>query len=150
MSISTTARRVAPIKWQLLTLFTIGEALSVGFVTSFYEFRSVLLALLTTAVASTTVSIYTITQKNPKYDLSQWGSTLSSMGCIFLVYGILILLQVTGVIPANFIPYSDTIYGMIGATLFSAYLAYHTKLIVSGKHTKYQMNEQDYVFGAST
>jgi protein lifeguard len=30
------------------------------------------------------------------------------------------------------------------------YLAHHTKLIVSGKHSKYGMNEEDYVFGAMT
>ena len=39
-------------------------------------------------------------------------------------------------------------YSACGATLFSFYLAHHTKLIVAGKHSKYQMNEKDYVYGA--
>lgn len=73
-----------------------------------------------------------------------------SCGLIFLVYGVIQLLQITGVLPAGFLPYSDAIYGLVGACLFSFYLAYHTKLIVAGKHTKYQMNEKDYIFGAST
>ena len=59
------------------------------------------------------------------------------------------MLQYSGVLPAGFLPYNDALYGLVGATLFSFYLAYHTKLIVAGKHTKYQMNEKDYVFGAS-
>lgn len=78
MCSSAAARRQAPLKWQLLVLFTLGEALSVGFISSFYKFRSVVAALLATAAAATSVSVYTITQKNPKYDLSQWGAGLSS------------------------------------------------------------------------
>jgi FtsH-binding integral membrane protein len=74
----------------------------------------------------------------------------TSFGLIFLVYGVIQLLQLTGVLPAGFLPHSDALYGMVGATLFSFYLAYHTKIIVGGKHTKYQMNDKDYVFGAST
>jgi FtsH-binding integral membrane protein len=78
MCVSTVARRKAPLKWQLLCLFTLGEALSVGFMSSFYRFRSVVSAMGATALAATTVSFYTMQTKNPKYDLSQWGATLSS------------------------------------------------------------------------
>jgi len=149
MCTSVTARRASPIKWQLLSLFTIGEAFSVGLISSFYKFPSVVSAMLATAVATVTVSLYTVKQKNPKYDLSQWGATLSSFGVMFLVYGLVAILMQTGVLPPNFLPYTDMLYGLLGATLFSFYLAYHTKLIVAGKHAKYQMHEKDYVFGAS-
>lgn len=66
-----------------------------------------------------------------------------------MLYGLIQLFQMVGIIPAGFLPYNEMLYGMVGACLFSFYLAYHTKLIVAGKHTKYQMNEKDYVFGAS-
>lgn len=56
----------------------------------------------------------------------------------------------TGVLPAGFLPYNEMLYSLVGASLFSFYLAYHTKLIVAGKHAKYQMNEKDYVYGAMT
>lgn len=69
---------------------------------------------------------------------------------IFLVYGIIGILQTAGIIPANFLPYNDAIYSCFGATLFSLFLAHHTKLITAGKHAKYQMNEKDYVLGAMT
>jgi FtsH-binding integral membrane protein len=78
MCISPDARRKSPLKWKLLVLFTIGEAISVGFISSFYEFQSVMSAMMATAIATTSVSLYTANQKNPKYDLSQWGSGLSS------------------------------------------------------------------------
>jgi len=145
---SVKARRESPLKWQLLTVFTLGEALSVGFISSFYKFRTVVSAMLATTVATVGVSLYTIMQKNPKYDLSQWGAGLSSCGMIFVVYGLIYLLEVFGILPAGFLPYNDMLYSLLGTVLFSFYLAYHTKLIVAGKHTKYQMNEKDYVFGA--
>jgi protein lifeguard len=148
--VSPAARRSAPTKWQILALFTIGEAVSVGFISSVYKARSVLCACLATALATTSISVYTANQKNPKYDLSQWGATLSSLGLIFLAFGLLQMLQILGVVPAGFIPLSDMAYSMLGATLFSGYLAYHTKLIVGGQSAKHQMSEQDYVFGAST
>ena len=71
-------------------------------------------------------------------------------GLIFVVYGLIQLLSMVGILPTGLLPYHETLYGLFGACLFSFYLAYHTKLIVAGKHSKYQMNEKDYVFGAST
>ena len=70
------------------------------------------------------------------------------MGMIFLFYGVIHLLSQVGILPPEFLPYNESIYCFFGASLFSMYLAYHTRLIVSGKHTKYQLNEKDYVFGA--
>lgn len=147
--ISEDARRKSPLKWQMLVLFTLGEAISVGFISSFYKFRSVMSAMLATGLATAMVSIYTARQSNPKYDLSQWGSSISSCGLIFLAYGLEQVLELVGVLPKGFLPYNDMLYCLFGACLFSFYLAYHTKLIVAGKNAKYQMSEKDYVFGAS-
>jgi FtsH-binding integral membrane protein len=145
---SVKARRDGSMKWKLLALFTLGESIAVGFISSVYTFRSVLTAMSATALATLSISLYTILNPNPKYDLSQWGAGLSSCGMIFLVYALIHVLEVTGVLPVGFLPYREGIFSLVGACLFSAYLAYHTKLIVAGKHTKYQMNEKDYVFGA--
>ena len=93
---STKARREAPLKWQLLALFTIGEAISVGFISSFYKFQTVVTAMLATTAATTGVSLYTMLQQDPKYDLSQWGAGLSSVGIVFLVYGLINLLELRG------------------------------------------------------
>lgn len=125
--------------------------MAVGFISSFYKFQSVVRALLATTLATTGVSFYTILQNNPKYDLSQWGQGLASAGVIFFLYGLIHLLSTLGILPTVewfTLPFSETVYSCFGASLFSFYLAYHTKLIVAGKHTKYQMNEKDYVFGA--
>ncbi len=105
-------------------------------------------ALSSTALATLTVTGYTMMNKNPKYDLSQWGAGLSSMGMIFVFYGVIHLLSMVGLLPRNFLPYNETLYSLLGTSLFTMYLAYHTRLIVAGKHSKYQLNEKDYVFGA--
>jgi protein lifeguard len=147
---STNARRSSPLKWQLLSVFTLGEAIMVGFLSSFYTPRSVMAGLLATAVAAGGVSTYTILNRNSERDLSQWGMMLSSIGLAFVAYGFMTLLMYAGIIPFGVLPYRESVYGMLGATLFSFYLAYHTRTIVTGKHTQHQMNEKDYVFGAST
>ena len=75
---SPNARRRAPMKWNLLTIFTIGEAIAVGFLSSFYNFQTVLSAMSATAISTLTVSAYTILNSNPNRDLSQWGAGLAS------------------------------------------------------------------------
>ena len=145
-----TARRASPLKWQLLTLFTLGESIAAGFLTSFFKFPSVVTAMMATVVAVVSIAVYTITQPDSRYDLSQWGAGLTSAGLIFLFLGLIQLLEVCGVLPKGFLPITEKAYCFFGATLFTIYLAHHTRMVVAGKHTKYQMNEKDYVFGALT
>jgi len=148
IAVSPKARQKSPNKWWWLTIFTVGEAVSIGAISSLYKLRSVVTAMFATALAAVTVSMYTISQQNSKYDLSQWGATLSSWATILLVYLLLGLAQEVGLLPFGFLPYSDMLYSIFATFLFSLFLAYHTKLIVGGKHAKYRMNENDYVFGA--
>lgn len=150
MAASPEARQKSPNKWWWMTAFTIGEAVSLGCLSSLYKLHSVLLAMGATAVSSLTISAYTILQKNAKYDLSQWGATLSSWALSLLVFLLVGLAQELRWLPFKLIPYSDMAYSLFATLLFSLYLAHHTKLIVGGKHSKYRMNEKDYVFGAMT
>mmetsp|Transcript_27895 Transcript_27895/g.59999 ORF Transcript_27895/g.59999 Transcript_27895/m.59999 type:complete len:162 (-) Transcript_27895:35-520(-) len=136
------------MKWPLLVAFTIGESIAVGFISSIYAYSSVIKAMSITAATTLSVTLYTLLQKNPKYDLSQWGRALAGMGMAFLFYGVIHVLTLFGILPLGFLPYSEAIYSMFGAGLFSLYLAHHTRLIVSGKSAKYQMNEKDYILGA--
>lgn len=78
VSFSPHARRTAPNKWWWLGIFTLGEALSVGFISSFYHFRSVVMAMGATALSTVSISMYTILQTNANRDLSQLGASLSS------------------------------------------------------------------------
>ena len=58
------------------------------------------------------------------------------------------VLELFGILPHGFLPYSEAMYSILGAGMFSLYLAHHTRLIVSGKSAKFQLNEKDYILGA--
>jgi hypothetical protein len=49
-----------------------------------------------------------------------------------------------------FLLHHHQVYGIVGATLFSFYMAYHSRYIVGGTSAHHVMNEKDYVFGAMT
>ena len=72
------------------------------------------------------------------------------LGMIFIVYALIHLLSLFGILPPDFLPYNEAVFSLVGASLFSMYLAYHTRLVVAGKHSKFQFNEKDYVFAAMT
>jgi hypothetical protein len=67
---------------------------------------------------------------------------------ILLVYALVGIAQNLGWMPFDIVPFSGMMYSAFASVLFSLYLAHHTKLIVGGKHSKYRMNDKDYVFGA--
>ncbi|KAL3789183.1 hypothetical protein ACHAW5_002442 [Stephanodiscus triporus] len=145
---SENIRQSSLMRWPLLTAFTIGESIAVGFISSVYAYGSVIKAMVATGAATLSVTLYTLLQKNPQYDLSQWGRALSGFGVVFLLYGLMRVLELFGILPYGFLPYSEAMYCILGAGLFSLYLAHHTRLIVAGKSSKYQMNEKDYILGA--
>jgi FtsH-binding integral membrane protein len=68
---------------------------------------------------------------------------------IMLSYLLIHVLSLIGWLPPGFLPYNEIVFSILGCTLFTLFLAYDTRLIVSGKHTKYQLNQKDYVFGAA-
>lgn len=140
----------SPWKWPLFVLFTVGQAIPVGFISSLYAYGSVIKATTTTGAVTGGITLYTLLQKNPKYDLSQWGRALTGLSITFLLYGVIHILELFGILPPGFLPYNEAFFCILGAGLFSLYLAHHTRLIVGGKSAKYQMNEHDYILGAMT
>ena len=145
---SEQTRQSSPMRWPILLAFTAGESIAVGFISSIYNYSTVLKAMIGTGMCTFSVTAYTLLQKNPKYELSQWGRALSGLGMAFLLYGLVHVLELFGVLPRGFLPYTEAMYSILGAGLFNLYLAHHTRLIVSGKSAKYQMNEKDYILGA--
>lgn len=145
---SPQARRSSPMKWPILLAFTAGESIAVGFISSVYNYSTVIRAITVTGISTLFVTAYTFLQKNPKFDLSQWGRALSGLGMAFLLYGLIHVLELFGILPYGFLPYTEALYSILGASLFNLYLAHHTRLIVAGKSAKYQMSEKDYVLGA--
>ena len=77
----------SPWRWPLFLTFTIGQAVPVGFISSLYAYETVIKAMTTTSAVTGGITLYTLLQKNPKYDLSQWGRSLAGRNpCITLFY----------------------------------------------------------------
>lgn len=75
----------SPWRWPLFFTFTIGQAVPVGFISSLYAYETVIKAMTVTSAVTGSITLYTLLQKNPKYDLSQWGRSLAGRKlCIIL------------------------------------------------------------------
>eukprot|EP00581_Thalassiosira_minuscula_P005104 CAMPEP_0183747988 /NCGR_PEP_ID=MMETSP0737-20130205/67541_1 /TAXON_ID=385413 /ORGANISM="Thalassiosira miniscula, Strain CCMP1093" /LENGTH=294 /DNA_ID=CAMNT_0025983705 /DNA_START=249 /DNA_END=1136 /DNA_ORIENTATION=- len=115
---SESIRQSSNLRWPLLIAFTVGESIEVGSISSIYAYSSVIKAVIATATTTLSVTLYTILQKNPKYDLSQWGRALVGLGMAFLLYGMIHVLELFGVLPPGFLPYSEATYSIIGCIQF--------------------------------
>lgn len=113
------------------------SSLVAGLITSRYRADAVLLAALQTATAVTGLSLFAF-RKNPKYDLTAFGSALVS-GLLILVMSSVFAFFLKVKVP-------EVVFGGFGALLFSLFLIYDTQRIVGGGAT--QMDDRDYVLGA--
>jgi len=137
--------RKGPHKFKILTIFTISESILLALLTSMFPSHIVSKAVLTTGGATLAVTGYVRYNKNPKYDLTKFGSGIFGFGLAFIAYQMLYLTSFWLPIPR--IPWNEMFGCSIGAGLATAYLAYHTSLIISGKG-KYKIESDDYIFGA--
>ena len=132
-------------KYPLLGLFTVGESSLVALLTLFFPRRVVAQAAGVTAFAAGSISLYTAKNKNPRYDLTRYGTFLYSLGTCFLILSLMHLLGLT-VSWMPRIPWNEKLMCSLGAGLFSAYLSVHTKMVVGGGSAMF--HEKDYIFAA--
>jgi len=104
---------------------------------------------MTTTTAALGATGYAVLNKNPARDLTAVGSGVFGFGLAFVCYQLLALLpRALGFPPFLRLPWNELLGCSIGAGLSTFYIAYHTSLIVGGKHKKYQMEPDDHVYGA--
>ncbi|KAI9060328.1 UPF0005-domain-containing protein [Trametes sanguinea] len=112
-------RHSHPLNLVLLSTFTLLEALTLGFMTAFFDTVIVLQALLITVGVFLGLTLFTM---QSKYDFSGLGS--------YLFVGLFALLM-TGIV-GMFIPFSrtmDIIFAIGGCLIFSGYIIYDTYII---------------------
>lgn len=113
-------RQSYPTNFWLLGAFTLIEAYTVGTVTSFYDSKIVLEALLLTAGIFLALTLFTF---QTKYDFISWGSFL-----YMSVWG-LVLVGFAGM----FFPHNSTfelVYSAFGCLIFSGYVLYDTQMLI--------------------
>ncbi|KAM9852573.1 protein lifeguard 1 [Aulostomus maculatus] len=130
-------RRQVPLNFIFLGLFTIVEGLMLGSVAVFFEAEAVLWAVGATALVSFSLSVFAIQSK--------WDFTLASGSLWVFAWTLLSFALLCAIIRSQYLYIT---YACLGTLLFSLYLVYDTQLIVGGKHRKYTISPEEYVFAA--
>ncbi|MEQ2176494.1 hypothetical protein GOODEAATRI_028565 [Goodea atripinnis] len=130
-------RRQFPWNIILLVLFTLSMAFMMGFVSSFYNTKSVMLCLGITALVCLSVTLFSF---QSKIDVTSCQGVLFSL-CIAML---LCAITISIVVPFGYVPWLHAIYAVIGAILFTLFLAFDTQLLLGNKH--YSISPEEYVF----
>ncbi|KAM8913208.1 fas apoptotic inhibitory molecule 2b isoform 2-T2 [Spinachia spinachia] len=130
-------RRQFPWNIILLVLFTLSMASMMGFMSSFYNTKSVVLCLGITAVVCLSVTIFSF---QSKIDVT------SCQGVLFSLCMVMLLCSITFsiVVPFGYVPWLHAAYAALGAILFTLFLAFDTQLLLGNK--RYSLSPEEYVF----
>ncbi|KAG5274834.1 hypothetical protein AALO_G00140670 [Alosa alosa] len=130
-------RRQFPWNFILLTIFTLSMACMLGFISSFYNTQSVVLCLGITAMVCLSVTIFSF---QTKVDFTSCQGLLFVLCMVLFFCGIIMGF----VVPFGYVPWLHAIYGVIGAIVFTMFLAFDTQLLIGNK--QYTMSPEEYVF----
>uniref|UniRef100_A0A0C9RHZ3 TSA: Wollemia nobilis Ref_Wollemi_Transcript_19177_1334 transcribed RNA sequence n=1 Tax=Wollemia nobilis TaxID=56998 RepID=A0A0C9RHZ3_9CONI len=112
-----------PINLVLLGLFTVFLSLTVGVSCAFTKGRIVLEALILTAAVVFSLTGYTFWASKKGKDFSFLGPILFSSLLVLILFGFIQMVFPLG-------PLSTTIYGGVGAIIFSGYIVYDTDNLI--------------------
>merc|ERR1719203_2195239 len=138
--------RKVPQNYILLLIFTVCEAVLVGFVSARYTQESVLLVL-----GITTIVVFSLTlfASQTTFDFTGMGTYLFAALMTLVGFGfVLSLASFCGFARGPAFEGLRLLYAVGGALLFSCYLVYDTQLIVGGKHSHHEFSVDDYVMAA--
>ncbi|XP_053509174.1 fas apoptotic inhibitory molecule 2b [Ictalurus furcatus] len=134
-------RRQFPWNLILLSVFTLCMAFMLGFVSSYYNTRSVIVCLGITAVVCVCVTVFSF---HTKVDITSFQGLLLNLCLLLLVCTLVLGL----VVPFGFVPWLHTLYGILGAVTFTMFLAFDTQLLMGNR--QYAVSPEEYVFAALT
>ncbi|XP_072250774.1 protein lifeguard 1 isoform X1 [Leuresthes tenuis] len=130
-------RRQVPLNFIALGLFTIAEGLMLGSVAVYFEAEAVMWAVGATAFVSFGMSLFAMQSK--------WDFTAGA-GCIWaLGWSLTSFALLCAILRSQ---YLYILYASLGTVLFSLYLVFDTQLILGGKHRKYEISPEEYIFAA--
>jgi len=130
-------RRQFPWNIILLVLFTLSMAFMMGFVSSFYNTKSVVLCLGITSLVCLSVTIFSF---QSKIDITSCQGVLFSLCIVMLLCAITLSI----VVPFGYVPWLHALYAVMGAILFTLFLAFDTQLLLGNK--RFTISPEEYVF----
>ncbi|XP_071324670.1 protein lifeguard 1 [Trachinotus anak] len=137
LSCCDTLRRQVPLNFIALGLFTITEGLMLGSVTVYFDAEAVLWAVGATALVSFALSLFAMQSK--------WDFTAANGSLWVFAWTLFSFALLCAILRSQ---YLYIMYACLGTLLFSLYLVFDTQLILGGKHRKYEMSPEEYVFAA--
>ncbi|XP_010789852.1 fas apoptotic inhibitory molecule 2b [Notothenia coriiceps] len=130
-------RRQFPWNIILLVLFTLSMASMMGFMSSFYNTKSVVLCMGITSLVCLSVTMFSF---QTKIDVTSYHGVLFSLCIVMLLCSITLSIA----IPFGYVPWLHALYAVGGAILFTLFLAFDTQLLLGNK--RYSISPEEYVF----
>jgi len=138
-------RREFPTNYILLALFTVTEAVMVGFVSLQYTEESLFMALGISAVAVVAMSVFAC---QTRWDFRGVGPYVFCAFAILSVSGLLVgMAYLLGLAGPAALHVHRLLMSACGALVFSVYLIFDTQLIIGGKHGE-RFEVDDYAMAA--
>ncbi|XP_014217945.1 protein lifeguard 1-like [Copidosoma floridanum] len=131
-------RRMAPLNYVFLTVFTIAESLIAGFIASADYESHVLVTVGVTGAICITLTLFSL----------QTRLEFLGFGIYFFISGLALMIFGIAQLVCNHHYHPIWFHCTSGALLFSFYLIYDTQLMLSGDHVYATLSPGDYVFAA--
>jgi len=132
----TSVGRKFPLNVILLAIFTVLEGVVVGSICAVYDTDAVVKAVVTTVVIVAALTLFAF---QTKIDFTAFTGVLFCLSIALLVLGIMCAIFRNDIL--------QTVYAVLGAFIFSAYIVVDTQLLMGGNH-KVSISPEDYVFAA--
>ncbi|XP_058499924.1 protein lifeguard 2-like [Solea solea] len=137
LSCCSQPRRQFPWNLIMLAIFTLALSYITGTLSSFYNTKSVVMCLGITAAVCLLVTLFSF---QTKLDVTSYQGVLFVFCMVMLLSGFALAL----VLPFQYVPWLHAIYAVLGAILFTMFLAFDIQLLMGNK--RYAMSPEEYVF----
>lgn len=134
-------RRIFPLNFILLFLFTIAMSYTTAVATVIYSTQVILVTAGSTGLICFVVSLLAC---QTKFDITKWAAIIALASIIVLIFGfITAIVSIFMYVPGLWLAYSA-----IATVLFTVFLLYDMQLILGGR--RYELSPEEYIFGALT
>ncbi|KAL2104265.1 hypothetical protein ACEWY4_001133 [Coilia grayii] len=130
-------RRQFPWNIILLAIFTLSLSYMTAMLSSFYNTKSVMLCLGITALVCLSVTVLSFCTK---VDITSCQGVLAIFSITVFICGLLLAI----VLPLGYVPWLHALYAVLGAILFTMYLAFDTQLLMGNR--RYTISPEEYIF----
>eukprot|EP00930_Biecheleria_cincta_P015856 TRINITY_DN13082_c0_g1_i1.p1 TRINITY_DN13082_c0_g1~~TRINITY_DN13082_c0_g1_i1.p1 ORF type:complete len:261 (+),score=52.25 TRINITY_DN13082_c0_g1_i1:67-849(+) len=138
--------RKTPTNYIVLTIFTLAEAVMVGFISSTYTKESVLMVLAVTVLVALGLTLFAC---QTTYDITGLMPYFVALSMVLCGFGMVLWIgSMCGLAGSPAFQGMRLLYAFGGALLFSGFIVLDTQMIVGGKHSKYSFSLDDYCMAA--